>query len=189
MKPGVRALGIAESYRTGQSTLCGAVVTAEGTADGFAFASCTVGGEDATAAVLDLWREAGRPDVRFLFLNGVALAWYNLLDLDRLAEAVSVPIFALTYEASDGLAADIRAQFSGDAAETRLTRYRALPERTPLDVDGETIYVRSLNAADVDVATVLQTFTRAGGRPEPVRVARLAARAADRWYHADEDDE
>lgn len=189
MKPGVRALGIAESYRNEQSTLCGAVVTTEGTVDGFAFASCTVGGLDATAAVLELWRDAGRPDVRFLLLSGVALAWYNLLDLDRLAAQVSVPIFALTYEASDGLATDIRAQFSGEAAEARLKRYRALPERTPLEVDDETIYVRSRNAADVDPATVLQTFTRAGGRPEPVRVARLAARAADQWHRERLEDE
>ncbi|MFB6271128.1 MAG: DUF99 domain-containing protein, partial [Halobacterium sp.] len=44
MKPGTRALGVAESYDGSTSTFAGAVVRASRVTDGFAFTSATVGG-------------------------------------------------------------------------------------------------------------------------------------------------
>ena len=181
MKSGVRALGIAESFRDNQSTLCGAVTTTVGVVDGFAFCSCQVGGHNATSAMIDLWENAGRPDIRFVFLNGVALAWYNIVDMQELADRVPVPVLALTFEESSGLEAAISEHFSGEERQKRLDRYRALPARRRMRVNGETIFVRACNAEDIDVEDVVARFTPAGARPEPIRVARLAARAADRW--------
>lgn len=182
MKTGMRALGVAESFRQERSTLCGAVVTGEGVVDGFAFASCTVAGLDATDGVVELWSMAGREDVRYLFISGVALAWYNIVDLRRLGEAIPVPILAITYEESDGLEPSIREHFSGAEAAERLDRYASLPERIPVELDDETLYIRTNDTAEEELDAIVRTFTRVGGRPEPIRVARLAARAADRWF-------
>jgi len=179
VKPGVRALGVAESYREDESTLAGAVVRADRVVDDLAFASCSVGGTDATAAIQDLWARLDRPDVRFLLVAGIAPAWYNVVDLHELADATDRPVISVSFEASSGLTDAIGAAFEGEACERRLATYRAQPDRHPVDVDDETVYARAVGVDPDRASTVVRAYTPAGGRPEPLRVARLAARAGD----------
>jgi endonuclease V-like protein UPF0215 family len=183
MKAGVRALGIAESYRgdRDRSTLAGAVVRADRVCDGFAYGSCRVGGTDGTDAVVELVESLGRPDVRYVLLGAVAPAWYNLLDPTRIFEATERPVIAVTFEASDGLEDGLRDAFSGAELAARLETYRSLPERRRLSVNDEPVYVRSVGLEPAEAAAVVRGFTPEGGRPEPIRVARLAARAADSY--------
>ena len=190
MKAGVRALGVAESSRpdAARSTLAGAVVRADRVVDGFAFDSCIVGGTDATEAVVALADRLDREDVAFLFFAGIAPAWYNLLDLHRLHAAVDRPVLSISFEASPGLEPALREAFAGDALESRLGAYRAQPPRRQLSVNDETVFVRSVGLANDEAADVVRAFTPEGGRPEPLRVARLAARAADAWQEMDGSD-
>jgi endonuclease V-like protein UPF0215 family len=179
MKSGVRALGVAESFREDRSTLAGAIVRADRTADGFAFGTCTVGGLDATDAVVSLFADLGREDVRYVLVAGIAPAWFNILDLHRIHEATSRPVLSVTFEASSGLESALEDAFEGDELERRLERYRAQPDRRNLRVNGETVYLRSVGIDDGEANDVVRAFTPEGGRPEPLRVARLAARAAE----------
>ncbi|RLM53370.1 DUF99 family protein [Halobellus sp. Atlit-31R] len=187
MKSGTRALGIAESTDddSGRCTFCGAVVRADRAVDGFAFATATVGGLDGTDAVCTLVDRLDRPDVRYLFVSGVAPAWFNLLDLERIAAVAERPVLSVSYEASPGLAPALREQFDGEALASRLAVYDRLPPRRRLRVNDETVFVRSVELGDEDAARVVRAYTPAGGRPEPVRVARLAARGARAWQAAD----
>lgn len=190
MKPGVRALGVAESYRGDRSTLAGAVVRASRVVDGFAFGSCTVGGTDATRAVADL-ADVDREDVRFLLLSGIALAWYNVCDLRAVHDRTGLPVLSVTYEESPGLEGALREAFDGDDLQRRLSTYRDQPERHPVVVNDETVFVRWVGLSGGEAEEVVRAFTPEGGRPEPLRVARLAARAADAWRRAEwaDDDE
>jgi endonuclease V-like protein UPF0215 family len=179
VKAGVRALGVAESYRDDRSTLAGAVVRASRVVDGFAFGTCTVGGTDVTAAIETLYEDLDREDVRYLLVSGIAPAWFNVVDLRRLHEHLDCPVLSVTYEDSDGLEPALRETFDGDALAERLATYERQPPRRALSVDGETLFVRSLGLDDGTAEDVVRGFTPEGGRPEPLRVARLAARAAD----------
>jgi endonuclease V-like protein UPF0215 family len=186
MNSGTRAVGVAESYagdrRTGAaSTLSGAVVRADRSVDGLAFATCTVGGTDATGAVHTLLSRLDREDVRYLLVAGIAPAWYNVLDLPAIAEAADRPVLSVSFEASEGLESALEREFSGDDLADRLAIYRRQPPRERLVVNGETVFVRSVGVDDDEAAEVVRAFTPEGGRPEPVRVARTAARAADRF--------
>lgn len=181
MKPGVRALGVAESYRGDESVLAGTVVRASRVVDGVAFSSCTVGGTDATAAVAGLVDAVEREDVRYLLLAGVALAWYNVVDLAALRDRADRPVVAVTFEAGSGLEASLREEFDGEALEKRLAAYRSLPERHHLTVNGNDRYLRAVGVDESEARDVVRAFTPEGGRPEPLRVARLAARGADAW--------
>lgn len=180
MKSGVRALGIAESYRGDLSTLAGVVCRASRVVDGFAFGSCTVGGTDATAAIADLYDQLDREDIRYVLIAGIAPAWYNMIDLSAVYDAINRPILSVSFEESNGLEPAIREAFDGEAADQRVESYRALPEREEVTVGGETVYVRSVGIEGSAAGKVVQAFTPESGRPEPLRVARLAARAADR---------
>ena len=175
MKPGTRALGIAESYTGERSTLAGTVVRADRVVDDVCFTSCTVGGLDATSRIIDLWRDLDRPDVRYVVLAGIAPAWFNILDLARIHDAVERPVLSVSFEASPGLSEAIRREF--DRPGERLERYERQPPRERVSVNDESVFVRSVGCDDP--AGVVRAFTPEGGRPEPVRVARLAARAAD----------
>lgn len=179
MKAGVRALGIAESYRGAESTLAGAVVRADRVVDDFAFETCTVGGTDATDAIASLFSSLGREDVRYVLVAGIALAWYNVLDLRRLHDRVDRPVLSISFEESDGLEASLAREFDGAALDERLAIYRSQPSRCPVEVNGEELFVRPVGADEATARDVVRAFTPEGGRPEPVRVARLAARAAD----------
>ena len=208
VKPGTRALGIAESTVDDHCLFCGAVVRADRAVDGVGFASATVGGLDATDAVLRLLGRLDRDDIRYLLVSGVAPAWFNVLDLDRIAEAADRPVCSVSYEASPGLAPAIDREFDGDEKAKRLAAYERLPPRRRLGVNGETVFVRSVGLGDADdvdgceagshddgasstapaeVARVIRAYTPTGGRPEPVRVARLAARGVQAWHAADAD--
>ncbi|WP_158855459.1 DUF99 family protein [Halorhabdus sp. CUG00001] len=185
MKSGVRVLGIAESFVGEQSTLCGAVVRASRVADGFVFGRCTVGGRDATAAVLGMVDRLDRADVRSLLLAGIAPAWFNFFDLPRLHEETGLPVVAVTFEDSSGLEATLREEFDGEALAWRLATYQAQPTRESVSVNGETVFVRQVGCDHAEARELLAAFTPDGGRPEPLRVARLAARAADERFEDD----
>ncbi|WP_247002595.1 DUF99 family protein [Halosolutus gelatinilyticus] len=192
MKSGVRALGLAESFSGRddaggpvRSTIAGAVVRADCAIDGLRYAACTVGGTDATDAVRSLVETCCRPDVRYVLLGAVAPAWYNLLDLSRIHDAAERPVLAVTFEASDGLEAGLRDAFSGDELDERLATYRSLPDRRAVSVNGEIVYVRCLGCDRDEAGEIVRGFTPAGGRPEPIRVAGIAARAADEYAAGD----
>ncbi|MFB6256704.1 MAG: DUF99 family protein [Haloplanus sp.] len=191
MKAGARALGVAESFADGdeRSILCGAVVRADRTADGFVFGSCAVGGTDATAAVGSMYGDLNREDVQYLLIAGIAPAWFNIVDLHALADATSCPVLSVSFEASPGLEPALRAEFSGEALATRLRTYRAQPPRLRLaDTDADAdVWVRAVGVGAGRAERVVRAFTPEGGRPEPLRVARLAARAARRFRAADRD--
>jgi endonuclease V-like protein UPF0215 family len=196
---GARAIGIAESYvgsdepspsddaatrsdNPTRSTLAAAVVGPDRVVDGLTYGSCTVGGTDATGAIADCVERLGRPDAGCVLVAGVALAWYNLVDLHRLADAADRPVIAVSFEASDGLADALRDEFDGDALDARLAAYEGLPDRTRVDLDGDTVWIRPVGCDTGTATERVRSLTPSGsGRPEPLRVARLAARAANRW--------
>jgi endonuclease V-like protein UPF0215 family len=149
--------------------------------DGLAFETCAVGGTDATAAIQSLVRSLGRADVRYVLVAGIAPAWFNLVDVTRLADALDRPILSISFEDSPGLEAALREHFDGDALAERLATYRAQPRRRSVQVNGEQVFVRAAGCDPAEAAEIVRGFTPEGGRPEPVRVARLAARAGRRW--------
>lgn len=211
MNPGTRALGVAVSADgrsdedpPARATVAAAVVRADRVVDGLSFSTCTVGGSDATAAVVDCVDRLDRPDARHLLLAGVAPAWFNLIDLRRVHEAADRPVLAVSFEASAGLERHLREHFSGEALDHRLAVYESLPEREPLSIDGDGIggvggdevdsdgsggggpederepdlWVRPVGVDAAAARRIVAAHTPDGqGRPEPLRVARLAARA------------
>ncbi|WP_276279877.1 DUF99 family protein [Halorussus caseinilyticus] len=179
MKSGVRALGVAESYRERRSTLAGVVTRASRVTDGFAYETCTVGGTDATDAIADLFSALDREDVRYVFVAGIALAWYNVVDLHRVHDEIDRPVVSVTFEESPGLRAALRAEFDGEALATREELFERQPPRERLSVNDQTVFVRSVGVDAGKARDAVRAFTPEGGRPEPLRVARLAARAGD----------
>ena len=178
-KPGIRALGIAESFslKGRWSVLAGVVMRSDFVVDGVALGRTSVGGDYATAAIASLHRRLRRNDVNLLMVSGAILSLYNIIEVDELAAKAQVPVVCLTYNESAGIEDSIRRHF--DRPEGRLERYRRLGARSPVLLrTGLRVYVRNAGIGDPDARRVLDAFTLQGGVPEPVRIAKLLARSA-----------
>lgn len=178
-KPALRVLGVAESFirSCSSSFLAGVVMRADLRVDGLAFARATVGGNDATEAVLKIYEDLNRDDVNALILSGAAVSWFNIIDIGAVFEKTKKPLVCLTYEESAGLERYIREYFP--EPEEKLRSYDRLGERELVRLKtGYEVYVRVLGASTEEARILLNKFTLDGRVPEPVRVARLAARAA-----------
>ena len=176
-KRGVRVLGVAESFlkTAPQSRLAGVVMRKDLRIDGFGFARISVGGDDATEGVLDIWRGLERSDVNAILLNGSIISWFNIVDLDIVFQETEIPVISLTYEESPGIEGYIREYFSHP--EEKIEMYRRLGPREPVRLKtGFEVYARSLGARAEETKGLLNSFTLEGRVPEPLRVARLLAR-------------
>ena len=144
--------------------------------DGFVFGSATVGGDDATLSVVKMFRKLKRADVNLLMLSGCIISRYNIIDLDELARSTGLPVVCLTYNESKGIEGAIRRNFRHP--EERIASYRKLGGRTAILLHtGYKAFVRNAKISEADAKRVLDAFTLQGGVPEPVRVAKLAARS------------
>jgi endonuclease V-like protein UPF0215 family len=146
--------------------------------DGIALHRATVGGDDATEAVLEIYRRLDRADINALLLSGAAISWFNIIDLQEVYDRLGLPVISLTYEQSFGLEEHLREHFAGEEAEEKLLRYRRLGGREMIILKtGYDVYIRALGSTVEEARALLNKFTLEGRVPEPVRVARLAARA------------
>lgn len=176
-KKGIRALGIAESFRGREwSILSGVVMRGDLRIDGVGFARIKVGGMDATEGVLKIYRDLNRRDIGVLLLGGSIVSWFNIIDLDRVHDETGLPLICITYEASEGLEEHIRKHF--EDRDLRLEAYQRLGTREEIQLEnGYTVYVRYLGLSMKEASIILNRFTVDGRRPEPVKVARLMARS------------
>ena len=161
------------------SILAGVVMRADLRVDGLAYARASVGGDDATEAVLNIYRELDRKDINAILLEGAVISWFNVIDLEEVWHKTGKPLICLTYQDSPGLEKYIRDYFPGQ--EEKLQRYRNLGQRSPIRLKtGYVVYVRAFGADLEEARMLLNKFTRDGRKPEPLRLAGLTARAAHR---------
>jgi len=179
-KKGIRVLGISESFRKGvskKSVLAGIVMRGDLLIDGFAITTITVGGLDATQGVLNIYNILNRKDINAIMLNGVIIAWYNVIDLEKIYNETKVPIIAVTYEESEEkLDKYFKENFPEDC-EKRIEIYRRNGEREKIRLKtGHVVLVRYLGMRKDEAKGLLNKFVRQGAIPEPLRVSRLLAR-------------
>ena len=179
-KKGFRTLGVSESFVKGvseKSILAGVVMRADMMIDGFTFSRVTVGGLDATDKILEMYKSLNRDDINLLMLNGCVISWYNVIDLHRVSDETGLPLICVTYNESAGLERYFKEYFPDDWM-TRVEIYRRNRERTAITLStGHTVYIRFIGMSIEEAKGVLNKFTSHGSVPEPLRVARLLARA------------
>lgn len=180
-KKGIRVLGIAESFRKNQeySTLAGVVMRSDLVIDGFARAKLRVSGSDATKSTVDVFTRMKRNDINAIMISGSVLSVYNVLDIDEIFRELRVPVVALSFKKSKSdLARNIRALFSSKESKEKIGLLEKLgsPTKMRLETDYD-VFVRMAGITDSVANKLLNKFTLQGSVPEPIRVARLLAKA------------
>jgi endonuclease V-like protein UPF0215 family len=177
-KKGIRVLGIAESFKKSskKSTLAGVVMRRDLIIDGMAYASATIGGDDATNSIISMHRSFGRDDINCILLDGLVISMYNIIDGEQVAGETGLPLIAITFEDSKGLEGSIKHHF--DDWNDKLVQYQKLGLRQRVTLNtGKNLFIRYWRVSQRSAVTILNSFTLQGSIPEPIRVAKLAARS------------
>jgi uncharacterized protein len=177
-KTGIRVFGIAESFKKSnkKSTLAGVVMRRDLVIDGMVLGSATVEGDDATDSIISMHRSLARDDINCILLDGLVISMYNIVDGERVAEETRLPVLAITFEDSKGLEGSIRHHFKN--WQGKLEQYQKLGGREKVTLKtGKSLFIRCWGLSQKKALAILNSFTLQGSVPEPIRVAKLAARS------------
>ena len=176
-KKGIRGLAIAESFsqNSKKSVLSGIVMSTDLVIDGFVFGHSTVGGDDATDAILEMYEKLDRQDVSFLLISGIVISLYNIIDMKRISEKIGLPVIGITYEESSGIEDAIKHHFP-ESYKSKLTEYSKLEPRKKITLHTSyNLYVRNEGCTVLEAKQLLDKVTSQGSIPEPLRIAQLLA--------------
>ena len=172
----MRILGIAESFQKNDksSILAGVIMRRDLVVDGIVYSNATVGGNDGTEKVLLMIDSLGRSDINCVLLGGLIISLFNIISGKAINEDTKIPVVAISYRRSTGLKGSIH----GEDEKEKIKHYLELQERKPLTLwTGKTIYVRQWGLEFSDASNLLNSLVIQGAKPEPLRLAALAARA------------
>jgi endonuclease V-like protein UPF0215 family len=175
-KKGIRVLAIAESFKKQdkKSILAGIVMRRDFIVDGFIYGYVTVGGNDSTDIVLSMIDRLGRNDINCVLLGGLIISLFNIINGRYINEITGLPVIGISYKRSLGLKDSIYRINE----KQKIHDYLKLDERNPLILwTGKTIFVRHWGITFSDTSSLINSLVLQGAKPEPLRLAALAARA------------
>ena len=176
-KKGIRGLAIAESFsqNSKKSVLSGIVMSTDLIIDGFVFGHSTVGGDDATDAILEMYEKLDRQDISFLLISGIVISLYNIIDMKRISEKIGLPVIGITYEESSGIEDAIKHHFP-ESYKSKLTEYSKLEPRKKITLHTSyNLYVRNEGCTVLETKQLLDKITLQGSIPEPLKITQLLA--------------
>lgn len=160
-----------------QTTLGGVVMRGDLIIDGMVWDRATILGSDATQSIIRMLVRLNRTDLGGIMLHGTVIAGYNIIELDLLHQDTSLPIISVTKQPQEDLQKHLKATFPSDWNQRWQIAQRN-GELRSLVLDSQShMFVQSKGCRWDVVKGVIKRFTRFGGLPEPIRVARLFARA------------
>ena len=178
-KKGIRVLGIAESFKKTStcSTLAGIVMRRDLVIDGMIFGNATIEGNDATQSILSMYGSLKRNDINCIMLDGLIISMYNIINGKEIHESTNVPIIAITFKDSEGLDGAINHHFSTDS-RIKLEQYHKLGMRDKILLrTRKSLFIRYWGIGLKEASTIVNSFTLQGSIPEPIRIAKISARA------------
>lgn len=176
----MRIFAVAESFKkdAAKSVLAGVVMRRDLVVDGMAFGTATIMGDDATENIVSMYKSLGRDDVNCIILDGLVISMYNIIDGEKVAAETGLSVIAVTFEDSLGLEGSIKHRFPDNWA-LKLAQYERLGRRENVTLKtGKHLYIRCWDLDTKHAVSVLNAFTLQGALPEPIKVAKLAARSA-----------
>ncbi len=178
-KKGIRIFGVAESFKKSHSvsTLGGVVMRRDLVVDGIVFGTATLKGDDSTNSIHSMFQSLQRDDINCIMLDGLIISLYNIIDGEQLNNITGLPIIAVTFEDSKGIEENIKKHFL-EESDRKLEQYYKLGNRVQVVLKTkQALYVRYWGLSLQGALHTLNAFTLQGSIPEPIRVAKLLARA------------
>ena len=172
-KKETRVLGIDDAHfeRHGKLREClvvGVIYRGGSFMDGVLSTTIDVDGDNATqniAAMINGY--AGKRQLHAVFLNGIAVGGFNVVDIHELHEKIKLPVIAI-----------VRRKPDLDAVLAALTKLKKTKEIGMLERIGEplrvgNIYMQCAGIAQRDAIELIALTATRSNIPEPIRIAHL----------------
>ena len=181
-KKGIRVFGISESFAMSdlRSILAGVVMRRDFIIDGLIFGNTTIRGNDSTEIIVSMFRRMKRNDINCILLGGTIISILNIVDGQELYDTTKVPVIAISSRETRGLRENNLRTFEDGEIKCKL--YNALKASEQLTLrTGKAVNYRNWGIPSREVSVLLNDLTLQGARPEPIKVASIAARAHRRY--------
>ena len=135
-----------------------------------------IDGTDSTKAVISLANRS--KSVGLIMLPSVSLAGFNVIDPHELHKKLKVPIVVANPERPHLVAVRgaLKRHFPDWKRRVRVFNLMGPPDALRVPREG-TLYFYAVGVSATRTRTLLRNLTRSGKRPEPLRIARIIARA------------
>ena len=180
MKSQVRVLGIDDSpFEFGDSTalVVGALMRIPDYLESVMKTEVHVDGTDGTARVVEMVRKSRyRDQVKLMLIDGIALAGFNVLDIEEIHSSLEIPVLTITRDRPDF--AKMRSALMRYFPDWK-ERYELLTrnELKEIPTEHKPIYASGLGLEWAQFEELVRQSTVRGAVPEALRVAHLIASA------------
>ncbi len=180
MKRQVRILGLDDSpfeFGDGRSLVVGALVRTPNYLEAVMKASVEVDGTDSTDSVVDMISKSRyRDQVKALMVDGIALAGFNVLDIEDINRRTGLPVLTVTRDMPDmdDIKAALKKHF--DDWERRYALISRFPLRK-IETAHKPLYACGVGLEWREFEELVAMSTVRGAVPEPVRIAHLISSA------------
>ncbi len=180
MKTQVRILGIDDSpfrFKDEKALVVGALVRLPNYLEGVMRTEVTVDGTDSTDMLIEMVsRSRYKDQVKAVMLDGIALAGFNVVDVEKLRTNLDVPVITVTRDKPDfrKMRSALKKHF--DDWESRYSKVTRL-ELREIETEQNPIYATVAGLDWGEAVRLVRQSTVRGVVPEPVRVAHLISSA------------
>lgn len=179
IKPEIRVLGIDDGKFTprtqGNVILVGVVFRGGSWLEGVMHTSIAIDGYDATEQIASMINNSPHcKQLRLIMLNGITVAGFNVVDIQKLHLATKLPIIVLMREKPD-LDAIHKALNNLPRSDERWNMILNAGRILEMSCRGKTLYMEIAGISEVDAIKVVELTSTRSSFPEPLRVAHLIA--------------
>jgi endonuclease V-like protein UPF0215 family len=180
MKRQIRILGIDDSpfkFRDKKAVVVGAVVRVPNYLEGVMKTEVTVDGTDSTKMLIQMVsRSRYRDQIKVIMLDGIALAGFNVIDLEELHASLGMPVLTMTRDRPDmkRMKAALMKHFDDWSERYGLITKLELRE---IQTEHNPIFGCGLGLDWREFVSLVGLSTVRGVVPEPLRMAHLISTA------------
>jgi len=180
MKPQVRVLGIDDSpfiFSDSESLVIGALVRLPGYLEAVMKTEVQIDGSDATDRLARMISASRyKEQVKAVMIDGIALAGFNVVDIEALHKSTEIPVITVTRDRPDmdEIRSALRKHFDDWEERFELLSRVRLKKMTTAH---NPLYASGVGLDWEDVSQLVKSSTVRGVLPEPVRIAHLISAA------------
>ncbi len=180
MKQQVRALGIDDSpfkFGGGKALVVGALVRVPDYIEAVMKTEVTIDGLDSTKKLREMVSGSRyRDQIKVIIIDGIALAGFNIVDMDALNSALGIPVLAITRDEPDleKMRSALSKHFNDSAERFALVTKHPLRR---ISTGHNPLYASGVGLEWREFEELVKLSTVKGVVPEPVRIAHLIGTA------------
>ena len=180
MKQQVRILGLDDSpfsFGDGRSLVVGALVRVPNYLEAVMKTDVAVDGDDSTDRIVEMVSKSRyREQVKAVMIDGIALAGFNVVDIERLSDETGLPVLTVTRDKPDmdDMRSALKKHF--DDWEERYSLVSRF-ELKRIKTAHKPLYACGIGLEWKQFEELVTLSTVRGAVPEPIRVAHLIASA------------